>query len=103
MKVFVNAYLENNLGDDLFFDILKARYTGNKFYIMSSSMKKEENVVVYRKKLINRIVRRFELKRFLTNKCDIIVSIGGSMYNRGNINPFFKLLKSSLWSVKYPA
>ena len=80
MKVFVNAYLENNLGDDLFFDILKATYTGNKFYIMSSSMKKEENVVVYRNKLINRIVRRFELKRFLTNKCDIIVSIGGSMY-----------------------
>ena len=22
MKVFVNAYLENNLGDDLFFEIL---------------------------------------------------------------------------------
>lgn len=80
MKVFVNAYLENNLGDDLFFDILKNRYSGNKFYIMSSSMEKEKNVVVYKNKLLNRIIRRFELKKFLTNKCDLIVSIGGSMY-----------------------
>lgn len=80
MKVFVNAYLENNLGDDLFFDILKNRYKGNKFYIMSSSMKKEEDVVVYKNKFINRIIRRFELKKFLTSKCDVIVSIGGSMY-----------------------
>ena len=80
MKVFVNAYLENNLGDDLFFDILKNRYKGNKFYIMSSSMKKQEDVVIYKNKFINRIIRRFELKKFLTSKCDVIVSIGGSMY-----------------------
>lgn len=72
MKVFVNAYLENNLGDDLFFDILKNRYKGNKFYIMSSSMKKEEDVVIYKNKFINRIIRRFELKKFLTSKCDVI-------------------------------
>ena len=80
MKVFVNAYLENNLGDDLFFDNLKNRYKANKYYIMSSSMKKEEDVVVYKNKFINRIIRRFELKKFLTSKCDAIVSIGGSMY-----------------------
>lgn len=80
MKVFVNAYLENNLGDDLFFYILKKRYSGNKFYIMSSSMKKEKDVVVYKNELLNRIIRRFELKKILTNRCDIIVSIGGSMY-----------------------
>ena len=80
MKVFVNAYLENNLGDDLFFEILKNRYNGNKFYVMSSSIKKEDNVVVYKNKFINKIIRRFELKKLITNKCDLIVSIGGSMY-----------------------
>lgn len=80
MKVFVNAYLENNLGDDLFFDILKNRYSGNKFYVMSSSIKNEDNVVVYKNKFLNKLIRRFELKKFLTNKCDVIVSIGGSMY-----------------------
>ena len=43
-------------------------------------MKKEEDVVIYKNKFINRIIRRFELKKFLTSKCDVIVSIGGSMY-----------------------
>lgn len=80
MKVFVNAYLENNLGDDLFFEILKNRYKGNKFYVMSSSIKKEDDIVVYKNKFINKVIQRFELKKLITNKCDIIVSIGGSMY-----------------------
>ena len=33
MKVFVNAYLENNLGDDLFFDILKIGIKGISFIL----------------------------------------------------------------------
>ena len=32
MKIFVNAYLENNLGDDLFFEILQNRYPNQEYY-----------------------------------------------------------------------
>jgi colanic acid/amylovoran biosynthesis protein len=93
MKVFVNAYLENNLGDDLFFEILKNRYKGNKFYVMSSSVEKEKDVVVYKNKFFNKIIQKFELKKLLANKCDIIVSIGGSIYMepKNNANKKFFL------------
>ena len=80
MKVFVNAYLEHNLGDDLFLDILVNRYPDHKYYIMSSSEKQRENVKVYSNELFNKIIRRLELKKILANRCDVIVSIGGSMY-----------------------
>ena len=43
MKIFVNAYLENNLGDDLFFEILQNRYPNQEYYLLSSSYKTTNN------------------------------------------------------------
>jgi len=54
MKIFVNAYLENNLGDDLFFEILQNRYPNQEYYLLSSSYKTtNKNVhIIYMKRKI---------------------------------------------------
>lgn len=81
MKIFVNAYLENNLGDDLFFEILQNRYKNHEYYLMSSSYKTtNKNVHILSNKIIVKAIRKLQIKQIIANKCDISVVIGGSMY-----------------------
>ena len=51
MKVYVDAYLEKNLGDDIFLDMLIKRYPKHKFYAMSRKEKEYNSnnlKVIYR-------------------------------------------------------
>ena len=83
MKIYVNAFLHNNLGDDLFVDILVNRYRNTKFITISNSYK-NKNMKIYSNKYINRVLRNTLMKRLLIiKKSDKIISIGGSMYIEG--------------------
>lgn len=86
MKVYINAYLEKNLGDDLFVKILTQRYLEHQFYSISRGQKgySKDNLVVYSNKYLFRIIKKFQLEKFLANRCDLVVSIGGSMYMENN-------------------
>lgn len=80
MKIFVNAFLENNLGDDLFVDILLNRYPQHAFYAISKDFKPRKNLKVLSNNFLIRVIRKLSLKPILANKCDMSVVIGGSMY-----------------------
>lgn len=85
MKVYLNAFLFNNLGDDLFVDVITKRYPKTQFYTISNYFKsKTKNLKVFSNKYINKILTRECIKKnFIIKKCDFIVSIGGSMYIEG--------------------
>lgn len=80
MKIFVNAFLENNLGDDLFVDILLNRYPQHTFYTISKDFKPRKNLKVLSNNFLIKVIRKLSLKPILANRCDMSVVIGGSMY-----------------------
>ena len=82
MKIYVDAYLAKNLGDDLFIDILVKRYSNHKFYAISKGTKNRnyENLKVYSNQYIYRALKKFQLEKYLANCFELVVSIGGSMY-----------------------
>ena len=86
MKVYINAYLARNLGDDLFVKILTDRYKNHKFYSISKGFKHytKNNLKVYSNPYIFRILKKFQLEKYLANRYDLVVSIGGSMYIENN-------------------
>ena len=86
MNVYVNAYLANNLGDDLFIKILTERYKNHKFYSISKGFKNytKNNLKVYSNPYIFRILKKFQLEKYLANRFDLVVTIGGSMYIENN-------------------
>lgn len=75
MKVYVNAFLHNNLGDDLFVDMLVDRYKKTKF-VTISDLYKNDKMKIYSNKIVNKFLRRNPLKKILINSCDKIISIG---------------------------
>lgn len=83
-KIYMKAFLAENLGDDLFVKILTERYLQHKFYAVSSGFKgyknRYPNLKVYTNSYFFRILRKFKMEKYLANKCDLVVSIGGSMY-----------------------
>lgn len=81
MKVYLDAYLFNNLGDDLFVEIVRRRYPNTKFYAISRFYKEKPNVKVYSGRITNKLLENQFLKNtFVANKCDLVLSVGGSMY-----------------------
>ena len=44
MKIFINAFLEGNLGDDIFVDLLLDRYPNHNFYTLSSDYLPTKNL-----------------------------------------------------------
>ena len=88
MKVYVDAYLAQNLGDDLFIDILTKRYPNHKFLAISKKQCKHnlKNLKVVSNSYLYRTVKKFQLEKYLANMCDVVVSIGGSMYMENNDN-----------------
>ena len=88
MKIYVDAYLAKNLGDDLFVDILTNRYQNHKFFAISKGEKgyNKENLKVYNNKYFFKILKRFQLEKCLANRYDVVVTIGGSMFMENNDN-----------------
>lgn len=84
MKVFIEAYLFGNLGDDLFVDILTERYPDTEFVAVSHFYKSESgHMKVYNDRLLSKIFSPKTLQRICSKKCEIVISIGGSMYIEG--------------------
>lgn len=92
-KVFLRAFCNNNLGDDLFIRIITERYPNVKFQIVADKkkclgIKDIPNLEVintsFLYKFVNKITRIIIKKPILYTKyisdCDISVLIGGSMF-----------------------
>ena len=95
MKVFVNAYLENNLGDDLFMDILVNRYKNHQFYALTNSYEATcSNVHKIKNKYFIKLIRKLNLKPIIANRFDLVVTIGGSVYMETNSKHKFSLGKN---------
>lgn len=90
MKIYVRAYLAENFGDDLFMKILTSRYPNHKFYAISNGFKtyknKYKNLKVISNKYIFRVLRKLRIEKLIANKCDITLTIGGSMFIEENSN-----------------
>lgn len=88
-NILVNAYLEKNLGDDLFLKILFDRYPNVKWFIDTTDytykevFKNYKNVDIIGTKMY-RIMKKIGLQRIYTNKCDAVVFIGGSIFIQFN-------------------
>ena len=95
MKVFVNAYLENNLGDDLFMDILVNRYKNHQFYALTNSYEATcSNVHKIKNKYFIKLIRKLNLKPIIANRFDLVVTIGGSVYMETSSKHKFSLGKN---------
>lgn len=86
MKIYLDAYLAKNLGDDLFIHILTERYPNHKFYTISKGIKgyDKNNLKVYSNPYFFRVLKKFQWEKYLANQYDLVVSIGGSMYMENN-------------------
>lgn len=97
MKIYVDAYLAKNLGDDLFINILTTRYPEHKFYAISKGEKgyNTKNFKVYSNTYIFKILKKFQWEKYLANHYDTVVTIGGSMFmERGDTNRDFSMGKN---------
>ena len=108
-KVFLYAYDQINLGDDLFIYTIVKRYSNVKFYIWSNRsnktiFKKLKNLKVIDKdsrfaKILKRIYASLlpRYKSWYEKRCDAVVYIGGSYVF--NLEIFFFLWKTvaELW------
>lgn len=84
MKVFIEAYLYGNLGDDLFLDILSERYPNTEFITVSHFYEPiSEQVKVHNDRWLGKLIPLRKIQKFYAKKCDLVVSIGGSMYIEG--------------------
>ncbi len=91
MKIYMRAYLSENLGDDLFVKILTERYSKHKFYSITCGFDKYKNNRYYKNlkiissnRYIFRIIRKFNLEKIIANRLELVVIIGGSMYIEAN-------------------
>lgn len=93
-KVYIYAFLQKNLGDDLFIKVLCERYPKVKFYAMCdlhmmNSLNQIKNLkLIPRLRVFDKISNYFNMKINLNNRiqkmlsryCDAIVNIGGSLF-----------------------
>ena len=81
-KIFIMAYLRNNLGDDLFVKELINRYPNEKFYIdvidleYGKIFKNNENIEV-------RVEKEENFNKIEINQYDAFIYIGGSIFIEG--------------------
>lgn len=110
MKIFLNAYLDKNFGDDLFVYLILNRYKESKFYAITyqKSYLKYDNLKMYRFNIvirgINKIIKilsknRIDLFSIIANKKDIAITIGGSMFMENDNS--FKVLYYNNFRVPY--
>lgn len=103
-KVYIYAFLQKNLGDDLFVKILCERYPNIRFYAMCDSnmmdsLKEIKNLkLIPRIKILDKFSNLFNVTINLNNRvqkkisqsCDLIVNIGGSLF-----------IENSKWEKKH--
>lgn len=93
MKILLNGFFHENLGDDLFFHLITARYPQHKFYLpVHADHKKayagKQNVKLLPQskflrgvnKILCRITPKLGVQAWLSRKTDLSVLIGGSMF-----------------------
>lgn len=88
MKVLLDAYLNKNLGDDLFLKIISDRYKNVDFIALPHCNYNKntfsENVIFKRNFFTRLLNKTFGKKKLVFNhykkKCDLQVSIGGSIF-----------------------
>ena len=91
-KVFVDIYLQFNLGDDLFLEILAKKFPNSEFTInylgsnYDQFLSKYPNVKRRKYSLFNKIGQRFKISEYISNyeqvaeDHDAILFIGGSIF-----------------------
>lgn len=106
MRVYVKAFFSENFGDDIFIKILTERYKNHKFYGISKGFKKYKNcysnLKVWSNSYIFRIIRKFKLEKYLARRCDISLTIGGSMFmeeSQNDKNKEFNLRKDNNYII----
>lgn len=96
-KVMINAYTRFNLGDDLFIKILCERYPNTQFLLYApqdykSLFKSFDNISIFPSdqfiyKAMNYPLKKTKyngfIRKFVANKCDAEVQIGGSLFIQG--------------------
>lgn len=93
--IFINAYTNFNLGDDLFVKILCERYPQNRFILFAPKRYKitfknnnnliilpQDNLVVRTVNFLSRKtnMRKFSFQNLISNRCKAVVHIGGSIF-----------------------
>lgn len=103
MKVYLKAFINKNLGDDLFIDIITKRYPNQKFLIDSrAKYLNNENLIFYRKnKFLGKLLyacsfSKISYETLISKRCDFSVMIGGSMFIEGN-SRYIENLKKPLF------
>lgn len=88
MKVYIDAYLAKNLGDDIFVDILTKRYKQHRFFAISNNEKgyDSENLKVFTNSYFYRGLKKLQWEKYFANFFELVVTIGGSMYMENNNN-----------------
>ena len=92
MRVFLNAYANYNLGDDLFLKIVADRYKNHNFICMpSNNYNKFSSNLKFKDKIFCKVLCKISDKKIgyyaykiLLNKCKAILTIGGSMFMEKN-------------------
>lgn len=84
-KIFVDAYLGLNLGDDLFLKILFDRYNNVQWYLNTDDIRYRKlfsnytNVII-KNNLVEKVLRKFRLEIASYKKYDAGILIGGSVF-----------------------
>ncbi len=87
MKIYLNSYIAQNLGDDLFMDMLFTRYPNHQFYAINrvKCNYNYSNFFLYSNKYVYKICCKLtNLEKHIANWYDMVVTIGGSMFMEGN-------------------
>lgn len=103
MRVFLKAYINNNLGDDLFLKILTERYADEFIINLSKNYSTMLNIITSKKyTFFNKIIKFISLKKInldyiFAKKYKITILIGGSMFmeKKKNVNVDNFLLNSN--------
>lgn len=121
MKVFLNSYLNNNLGDDLMIDIMCKRYPNHQFYIsninrLSNIACKSKNLHIvssisptgnqYFQRAINKglsylkIPKLQVIKEFTKGKYDVYMELGGSIFMQVTKKSWINKVRDSQYVIK---
>ena len=96
MKIYMKAYLAENLGDDLFVKIITERYKNHKFYSISDGFSNYKNnpnfsnLKVITKHRIFKNIRKYKLEKLIAKFMDVALTSGGSMFMEQNKNDYKK-------------
>jgi len=112
-KVLVRFYNKNNLGDDLFVHILTSRYL-NQFstvlQLKNTGIESISNMRIFKLRIVDSLFYRFErifrikniLITLLSNRNDILIYIGGSIFIEDNQMQEWKREKGFYRRLKIP-